>query len=279
MSKYIPYEAGQKLGPYGIVYIKEVTPYITPSTHKKVRQAEFECPFCEEHKHFISRISYIKSGHTKSCGCMALKASVKTIERYNNSEHEVWNRIKLIPNQIVNEHGVIYLKDISPYLAPSTGRPYRQCEFKCPICGRTFTSLLNNVTRGLVKGCGIHQSYGEEKIATILEEHNITYIREYSFQNLTGKSGHPLFFDFYLPNDNICIEYDGIQHFEYRKNSNWHTPESFKESQQRDRQKDLYCAEHDIGLIRIPYTDFEDIDSDYLFDKIKEVNKLCVMHK
>lgn len=279
MGKYIHYESGQKLGPYGITYIKEVDPYIIPSTNKTVRQAEFECPFCEEHKHFISRICYIKSGHTKSCGCMSLKASTETIRRYNDSEHIVWNRIELVPGQIVNEHGVIYLKDVDPYLAPSTGRPYRRCEFQCPICGRTFISLLNNVTRGLIKGCGIHQSYGEEKIAAILEEHNITYIREYNFQDLTGKSGHPLFFDFYLPDYNICIEYDGIQHFEYRENSNWQTPKTFQESQQRDRQKDLYCAEHNIGLIRIPYTDFNDIDSNYLFARIEEVNKLCVTRK
>ena len=56
---------------------------------------------------------------------------------------------------------------------------------------------------------GLLMSYGEEKISNILKENNIYFEREKSFADLK----HGLFrFDFYLPNNNIIIEFDGEQH-------------------------------------------------------------------
>jgi len=40
---------------------------------------------------------------------------------------------------------------------------------------------------------------------------DIEYIKQKRFEKCRNKL--PLPFDFYLPNENICIEYDGIQHF------------------------------------------------------------------
>ena len=43
------------------------------------------------------------------------------------------------------------------------------------------------------------------------ETNNINYIREKRFKDC--KNIKPLPFDFYLPEKNICIEYDGEHHF------------------------------------------------------------------
>ena len=46
---------------------------------------------------------------------------------------------------------------------------------------------------------------------TILSDNNILFEREKRFPNLRYK--HKLRFDFYLPDNNLCIEYQGQQHF------------------------------------------------------------------
>ena len=52
MGKRIEYSEGEVIGPNGLIYIKEVDPYVNPKAGKTVRKAEFECPHCEERKHF-----------------------------------------------------------------------------------------------------------------------------------------------------------------------------------------------------------------------------------
>lgn len=273
MSKRQEYKKGDIIGPNGLIYIKEVSPYIAPTTGKTVRQAEFECPHCKEHRHFITRIIYAKNGHTKSCGCLSMKAAIENIQQYNQSEHQVWNRIPIAEGEVINKYGVKYIKDVEPYYAPATNRPYRRCEFICPICHRPFVALLNNVTRGLTKGCGIHQSYGEQKVSEILNDLQIKYLREYSFPDLRSSKNRVLYFDFYLPDYNMCIEYDGIQHYEYRENSEWNTKEKFLEGKERDRLKDEYCAANHISLIRIPYTQYDQLNSNFLLELILNIDK------
>ena len=56
-------------------------------------------------------------------------------------------------------------------------------------------------------------------------------------------------FDFYLPDYNMCIEYDGIQHF---KDNGWFR-DSCEQIQKRDKIKDGYCLGKGIRLVRINY--------------------------
>ncbi len=55
------------------------------------------------------------------------------------------------------------------------------------------------------------KSLGEERVASILDNKNIKYIREYRFNDCRYK--HTLPFDFYIKELNICIEYQGKQHY------------------------------------------------------------------
>lgn len=60
-----------------------------------------------------------------------------------------------------------------------------------------------------------------------------------------------LYFDFYLPDFNFCIEYDGIQHFIVNK---WFGGiKGFDELKIRDDIKTTFCKENDINLLRISY--------------------------
>ena len=59
------------------------------------------------------------------------------------------------------------------------------------------------------------------------------------------------FFDFYLPELNICIEYDGLQHF--KSIPYWGGDDGLLERQTRDKFKTGYCFNNNIKLIRIKY--------------------------
>jgi len=107
-------------------------------------------------------------------------------------------------------------------------------------------------------GCGCifcNSSKGELIIEQYLKEHNIKFKREYKFNDCKGKR-NLLPFDFYLPTYNICIEYDGIQHFKpvnfggiSLKNAN----ENFKKLIINDNIKNKYCKDNNIKLIRLSY--------------------------
>ena len=95
-----------------------------------------------------------------------------------------------------------------------------------------------------------------------MDDEKISYKMEYTFNDCKYKK--LLRFDFYLPDYNCCIEYDGEQHF---KESTFFR-EDLKEIQKRDNIKNEYCKQNDIKLIRIPYTDLKRISKDYLFSLI-----------
>lgn len=100
-------------------------------------------------------------------------------------------------------------------------------------------------------------SNNELHIINILNKEHITYIREKTFPDLRGGKYR---FDFYLPKENICIEVDGIQHFEFTKA--FHKSRSdFLKGQEHDRRKNAYCIAHKINLYRIPYWDLKNIIS------------------
>lgn len=66
-------------------------------------------------------------------------------------------------------------------------------------------------------------------------------------------------FDFYLPDLNIAIEYDGIQH--YKPVVTFGGEEAFAELKLNDNFKTEYCYKNNIKLIRIPYTEYNNISN------------------
>jgi hypothetical protein len=99
-------------------------------------------------------------------------------------------------------------------------------------------------------GCpSCNDSKGEREIKRFLENVNIQYIPNHSFDGCKFKK--KLRFDFYIPTKNICIEYDGSQHTKSVKY--FGGDDQFKLIQKRDMIKNKYCTENNIILIRIPY--------------------------
>jgi len=96
-------------------------------------------------------------------------------------------------------------------------------------------------------------SKGEKRIRIFLENNNMKFKYQYRFTNC--KNEQPLPFDFYLPSRNICIEYDGRQH--YNKNTRYYTERLIE----NDGIKTQFCIKYNIDLIRIPYWDLNNIEN------------------
>jgi len=101
-------------------------------------------------------------------------------------------------------------------------------------------------------GCpNCKSSKGENQIFNYLNERNMIFETQVSFGGC--RNINPLFFDFYLPNYNMCIEYDGIQHF--KPVEKFGGLEYLKENKNRDIIKNKYCEDSNIKLCRIKYNE------------------------
>lgn len=105
-------------------------------------------------------------------------------------------------------------------------------------------------------------SKGEDRIGTVLRSLGERYVREKSFDGLVGTSGRSLRFDYWLPDRNVLIEFQGRQH--YVPVSKFGGRKGLIRQQNNDRKKRLFCIKNNIRLISIPYYDEEKIDEEYI---------------
>ena len=117
----------------------------------------------------------------------------------------------------------------------------------CPKHGM-FLQIPNDHIHG--SGCSTCQeSKGEKEVSRILDKMNIKYEREKRYKGCRYKN--PLPFDFYLPSYNLCIEYDGMQHFRlYQKFGGL---SSLEKQIIKDNIKTQFCLDNNIKLLRIRY--------------------------
>ena len=122
------------------------------------------------------------------------------------------------------------------------------------------------------RGCGCPKcnlSHLERSVMNYLDEHGITYDYQKRFDWLGLQS-----LDFYLPDYNIGIECQGLQHFE--SIDYFGGKEGLNECKKRDKYKFKKCQKHGIKVlyysnfgIEYPYDVFEDVD--LLFEEIKNI--------
>ena len=167
-------------------------------------------------------------------------------------------------NQIKNRIGLQYGK-----LKVINQKPNNMWECLCD-CGNTITVFGKYLDNGHVLSCGCIKSKGETKIKEILIKLNISFETQKTFNSCRFEDTNQLArFDFYLPDYNIIIEYDGEQHF-HSKNSGWSNDDQLIYTQNHDKFKNLWCYKNNIKIIRIPYTLFDKISEEYIKNLIKD---------
>lgn len=107
-------------------------------------------------------------------------------------------------------------------------------------------------------------SYGENYIENFLNSENINFISQKKFEGcINFKSKRKLPFDFYLPDYNICIEFQGEQH--YKPVDRFGGVKEFFNIKERDKIKKDYCIRNSISYIEL---------NKYNIEKIRDI--ICI---
>lgn len=218
---------GQK---FGSLTVLEIT------NERKNRQVVWKCQ-CD-----CGNITYVvgealRTGHTKTCGCSWYQ------QRAEDLTNQVFGQLTVLKR---NEE-----------LHPSDRASFWDCKCNCGNTRTVRSSLLKSGKILACQNCQTIKSLGENEIVNILNQNNITYKREVTFEDLISPKNSKLFFDFVIYDTDYqeikyIIEYDGIQHF--KPIDYFGGIENFKYQQKCDELKNIWCKKHNIKLIRIPYT-------------------------
>lgn len=210
----------------------KLTP-LYPLKERKNRNVIWHCK-CDCGKETDVFGFHLTSGHTVTCGCGAA-------ERFSQAGK----------NKYIDITGQKYGK-LTVIGRVENDKPYVQLLCKCD-CGNTITVLKGSLTQGSTLSCGcIGKSKGEYIIENILNNNNIPFETQKKFQSCQFDSGRYARFDFYV-NNQYLIEFDGIQHYEYKNDKGWNNKENYEITKIHDEYKNQWCFENNIPIIRIPY--------------------------
>jgi len=233
-----PYCNGAKPALYNEKWVKDNTPepYEYRSGYSKMKEkCIFYCKKCNSE--FEQSPSRLINEHIYGCNCCPTK-------KWSNEEF-----LSQLGETCLNEYEVL-----EEYITTDT--PIR---FKHKKCDTTFSlSPYRFIYRHNKKYCPIcyyKKSQGEVIITTFLKNNNIDYQKEFIFSDLPQRR-----FDFFLPEEQIAIEFDGKQHFEYIPFLHNNNIENFYLTQQRDQEKNDFCLLNNIKLFRFSYIDLDNLE-------------------
>ena len=211
---------------------------IRPLSKRKNNHVVWECKCKLCGNLFTATSDSIKRGSKKSCGCLAKQVAKKM------GQSKAKNLL---------DYNFDFLEPLKPTKKRQCGKIIWQC--RCKICNSIFESNASDILSGKVQSCGCLKSKKEKKIKDILNKHSIKYFSEKTFDDCRFNDTHALArFDFYLPDYNILIEYDGIQHFESK--GGWNTEAQLEKTKTHDIFKTNWAKTHNIILKRFSYKDY-----------------------
>jgi len=203
---------------------------------------------CPVHGEFEQEpVYHIRGNGCKKCADDKKKSNteffIKKAKKLHENKYDyslvdyigVFNKVKII----CSKHGIFQL----------TPNDHINCNKRgCPYC---------------------KESKGENIIFKYLIKNNIFFRRQEKFEKCINKL--KLSFDFYLPTHKICIEYDGIQHYE--SIDYFGGDKKLKNTKINDNIKTNFCSNNNIKLIRIKYD--EDI-SEKLNNELSDILKFNI---
>lgn len=202
------------------ISIKRISDFL-PSFLSNKNKIDLLCIVCN-HKWSGLPNDYINK---KNCGCPKCK------------------NVSRLTNEIVDSRlpkNIIRLED---YKSGNI-----KMNFMCLDCSYPFKATPTGIFQGKW-GCPIcNLNKWERLIRDLLEENKIIFKRNY-FVKLNEKR---YYIDFFIPEKNIAIEYNGRQH--YYPVKRYGGEEKFILQQKRDEMIRNYCKDNNIKLIEFKYT-------------------------
>lgn len=195
----------------------------------------------------------LRTGDNKSCGCLK-----------KEKEQELANKSKL--DLVGKRFGLLTVIKSAPYRSKQKTQVW---ECKCD-CGNICYVTSNHLTQNNTKSCGCLQghSYGELRIKELLQNNNIKFKQEYTFNDFAQRR-----YDFAILDDNNnviqLIEFDGEQH--YVETPFFKT--SLEEQQRIDKEKNEFALSKNIRLVRIPYWKRDNLTFEDLEVKTNELSQ------
>lgn len=204
---------------YNDKYDYSLVDYVNTKTKVKI--------ICPEHGIF----KQTPGGHRVS-GCLKCGYQ-KTSKNQQSNTEEFINKAKKIHKNKYNYSKVSYKKSNSKII------------IICPKHGE-FTQKPNNHLNN--KGCPkCRRSLGEESVEKILTLKNIKFETQKTFDGCKNKRN--LRFDFYLPKQNLCIEYHGDQH--YNPSNHIGGQNGYDYLVKNDKIKKDFCNKNGISYIEL----------------------------
>lgn len=273
---------------------KEINSIWRDYLHSINNHTKFACKKCRQKRtseeDLIRRREYLYSGALKVCkeNNLTIITPIDDIKsaddrityncpKHGNNETKIYTLLlghvcpkckidnqKLTPDEVekrIKDYGTIILNK-EEYIDTRT----KNLRIVCRECGNEFTTSYNSFVCSnggqYCPDCSKYESHGEKAVRNYLEENKIYYIPQYKFDDCKDKNALP--FDFYLPNENKIIEYDGAQHYtptSWNGMSKSDADKCFAYVQNHDKIKNQYCIDNNIKLLRVPYWNYNDIES------------------
>lgn len=168
----------------------------------------------------------LRTGGSVSCGCQRPHAFVDLSgQRFGN---------------------LTVVKRVNDYVNPS-GRKLVRYLCKCD-CGNEILALANILRMHEVLSCGCKlHSHGEDLVSKWLSEHNLKFESHKTFSWCLSQSGNKMSYDFLVPDLNLLIECNGIQHYEPVEFFGGEI--RFQEQQAHDALKKKLAYEHNYNFL------------------------------
>lgn len=222
----------------------DISPNIEIVGKYKNRNTKIECRCSKHDILFLCSPGHLLSGETGCQECIKIKnhlSGLKTQEEFSKSIKA--DNVKIIGNY---------------------NGAKQKVKTKCLSCGHIWSPVASSLVSGY--GCPrCRSSKGEKKISNYLSDNNINYVSHKTYTNLKGVGGLPLSYDFYIPQKNLLIEYQGQFH---DGTATIQTKQGLENQIEHDKRKKEYAISNCIDLLEIWYWDYDNIE------KILE-RKLC----
>lgn len=254
-------------------------------------QCDVECLQCHNIVHYVRASALLNKKHIcAKCNPLRYKELQSKIKEFKNfiDCSEKWELITdlntitssqekiecrcLICNEINSKTMYDYLRnigcpcgrrgDIQNQLKRVCGTDYKIIKIAKTVrqrvtlqhrCGFVYSVNSRNFLEGggQCPKCCKNNSKGEQRIKNFLDSQKIEYEKEFPIKI----QGHLLRFDFYLPQYDLYIEYQGKQH--YQVIDYWGGEEGYQKRVLYDNLKKEYCKNK---LLEIKHTDYDNIE-------------------